>query len=194
MKNKAEKSVSERAVEAQANKVDLATEMGLTKAEFKVISDFNELLMKRIEAAPVEPITAKAETLSQAKFPNNDSAQREIDVIAIEDRALEFVLNSALGYPSLNLRKPAPVEDAGNQLSSVEIRLMSSPGDEDLQRLLAKKIAWFSQMRCQREFKNQLSPVFTTLHRLHRGYDYQGKEGVVDAVANANSVLAALTG
>ena len=166
----------------------------MTKPELKIISDFNELLLKRLDAAPVEAVTAKAEKLSQMKFANNKSAQNEIDVNGIEERAMKYVVDTALGYPSLNLRKPAPVDDAANQLAAAEVRLLTSPADEELEIALAKKISWYSQMRCQHEFKTQLSPVFSALHRLHRSFDFQGKTTAVSTPVGTQSVLNQLTG
>lgn len=179
---KKDKTLSERAVEAQANKTDIAEETGLTPAELKIVMAYVGLCQKRIDLAAVEPFTAAAETHIRMKFPNNDEAVETIDQNWICDKALKFVEDSAFGYPAGNLSKPAPIDDAKNQFARASAQCTASPGDNSREVSYAKQLRWMAQMQVQQEYKNALAPVFDAVHWVHRGFRWQAPDRTMDAV------------
>lgn len=181
---KKEKTLTERANEAQANQTDLAGELGLTKAEVKIITDFSNLCRKRTDSAPVDPMLSAAELLIQKRFPNNQDAQEKINQNKIDDDALKFVENSCFGYPSSNLLKPAPVEKAKEDVIGASHRLLSSPDDRDREVSYANAVRWLTQMQVQQQYKDALGPIFEALHRIHRGYKFNAPDRTQNAVEN----------
>lgn len=179
---KKDQTVSERAVAAQANKTDLADELGLTKAEVKTITDFSNLLRTRQESAPVDPMLSAVELHIQQKFPNNSEAQDSIDQTRIDDEALRYVENSCLGYPSSNLLKPAPVDKAKEDVVRASHRILASPNDADREVSYAKSMRWLTQMQVQQQYKDALGPIFDALHRIHRGYRFNAPDRTQEAV------------
>jgi len=194
MTKKTEKTLSERAVEAQANTTDLASELGLTKDELKTITAFEKLLQARIDAAPVDPMLSAAELHIQKKFPNNSEAQGEIDQHEVDRRALEYVENSCLGYPSSNLMKPAPVEKAKQDVIAASHRILASPNDANREVSYAKALRWLTQMQVQQQYKDALGPIFDALHRVHRGYRFNAPDKTQEAVATTDEALNILMG
>lgn len=184
MTNKDSKSQTERAQEVQANSTPLAQELGLTEDELTTITAFCGIIQNRIDAAPIEPFLAEAELHIRTKFPNNQDAQDLIDQNQIEDRALKFVEDSALGYPSGNLAKPAPVADAKNQVNRANVQCIASPADTDRQCSYAKSIRWLAQVTVQQAFKDALEPVFNGVHQVHRGYKWTAPDQTQKAVTS----------
>jgi hypothetical protein len=178
---KKDKTMNERAVEAQANKTDVCEELGLTKDEVKIITDYVGLCQKRINQAPVEPISSKAELVVQKKFPNNDEAQSTCTGTVIDDAALKYVEDAAFGYPAGNLEKPAPIEDAKQQMIRASTRLIASPSDRYREISYAKAVKWFAQMQVQQQYKDALSPVLQAVHHIHRGYKWQAPDQTQNA-------------
>lgn len=188
MTKKTEKTLSERAVEAQANTTDLAEELGLTKAELKTIRDFESLIQSRIDAAPVDPMLSAAELHISKKFPNNSEAKDAIDQHDIDRRALEYVENTCLGYPSSNLMKPAPIEKAKNDVIAASHRILASPNDDAREVSYAKALRWLTQMQVQQQYKDALGPVFDALHRVHRGYKFNAPDRTQEAATTDESL------
>lgn len=182
MTKKDEKTLSERAVEAQANKTDLASELGLTKDEIKTVTDFSNLIQSRVDAAPVDPLLSAVELHIQQKFPNNAEAKNEIDQTQIDDDALRYVENSCLGYPSSNLSKPAPIHKAKEDVIRASHRILASPNDANREVSYAKAMRWLTQMQVQQQYKDALGPIFEALHRIHRGYKFNAPDRTQEAV------------
>lgn len=182
MTKKDEKTLSERAVEAQANKTDLCAELGLTKDELKIITAYVGVIQKRINSAPVEPYTSAAELTVAKKFPNNDEAQCIIDQNMIDDAALKYVEDSAFGYPAGNLAKAAPIEDAKSQFARASAQCIASPSDKGREIGYAKSVRWLTQMQVQQQYKDALNPVLQAVHQVHRGYRWQAPDRTQSAV------------
>lgn len=191
MTSKSSKTLSERAVEAQANKTDICEELGLTKDEMKVISAYVSLIRDRINSAPVETLTAAAEKTIRKKFPNNERALEVVDQNIIDDAALKYVEDSAFGYPAGNLSKPAPVSEAKTQLARASAQVVASPADEYREVSYAKALKWLAQMQVQQQYKDALSPVMHAVHHLHRGYKWQAADRT-EAAVPADESLAIL--
>ena len=185
---KKDETLSERAVKAQANKTDVCEELGLTKAEVKTVTDYVNLCAKRINQAPVEPISSKAELAVQKKFPNNDEAQALCTGTVIDDAALKYVEDAAFGYPAGNLEKPAPIEDAKSQLIRASTRLMASQSDRYREISYAKAVKWFAQMQVQQKYKDALGPILQAVHHIHRGYKWQAPDQTQDATTGDDIV------
>ncbi len=192
MTSKDTKTVSERAVEAQANKTDLATELGLSKDEIKIITAYCGLLQKRIDLAPVEPVLGAVELHIQKKFPNNSRAQDEIDTHKVDDSALKYVEDSAIGYPAGNLEKPAPIDNAKSQVARASTQMIASPDDQDRQVSYAKSVRWLAQMQVQGMYKEALNPVFQAVHQIHRGYKWTAPDKTNSAAITDDESLAVL--
>ena len=170
-------------VEAQANITDVATTVGISPAEQKIIQAYVDLCSDRIKAAPAEILTAEAETCIRKKFPNNDKAIETVEQTAIYDESLKFVEDSAFGFPVGNLRKASPIEKAKRDFAIAAQRVASSPADPEREISYAKALRWRAKMKGQQGFKDVLGPVFDVFHHARRGYQYIAPDQTVSAVA-----------
>jgi len=184
MNTRTEKADSDRQVEVQANlSKSIAETLGITGDDLEIIQAYVGLLSKRIEAAPVAPIVAEAETHIRKKFPNNDKALEQVDPTKIDDEALKYVEDSAFGFPVGNLRTPAPIDKAKTDFGMASTRVIASPADTDRELSYAKALRWLAKMRVQQVYKDALSPIFEIVHHERRGYRYAKPDETVEAIA-----------
>lgn len=188
MTKKTQQSLSERAVEAQANKINLADELGLTKEEFKTISAFAALIAKRMDAAPIEPLLSAAEFHIGKRFPNNAEAVEVIDADYICTMASSYVEKSSMGYSAGNMEKPAPIDDAKSKFARASTRVTASPGDKDREVSYAKQLRWLTQMQVQQAYKDALNPVFQAVYWIHTGQKYNAPDRTQEAVSADESL------
>jgi len=192
MSKKAEQTISERAVEAEAKHSELPSELGLSNDEFEVVQAFATLIEDRVIAAPVEPFIAEAETHIRKKFPNNEAAIDAVCEFNIDAKSLEFVERYSLGSAVGNLRRPPKLDEAKIQLAKASTRIVASPADQDRQVQYAKSIRWLAQMKVQAEYKLALEPLFHAVYRIQTGMLYNAPDQTVDAVP-ADDTLNLLT-
>jgi hypothetical protein len=188
MNTKAKKSVSERAVEAQAKQDKLADELGVSNDELTVIRSFVELISDRVDAAPTEPFVSSAETHIKKRMLNNDEAIQALGVDMIEPRALEWVEDNSIGRAIGGLTYPAPLDKAKQSLAGAARRLTASPGDAAVEVSYAKAVRWLSQMQCQAQYKEAIAPIFQAVYRIHRGALYAAPDQTVQATSSDESL------
>lgn len=188
MTKKSEKSVSERAVEAQAKQDELANELGVSNDELTIVRSFVELLVNRVDAAPTEPFVSSAETHIKKRMLNNDEAIQALGVDMIEHRALEWVEDNSIGRAIGGLTYPAPLDKAKQSLAGAARRLTASPGDPAVEVSYAKAVRWLSQMQCQAQYKEALAPIFQAVYRIHRGSLYAAPDQTEAATTSDESL------
>ncbi len=188
MISKSKKSVSERAVEAQAKQDKLAAELGISNDELTIVQSFVGLLVDRFDGAATEPYVSSAETHIKKRMPNNDEAIEALQTDMIEVRAQEWVEDNSIGRAIGGLTYPAPLDKAKTSLAGAARRLTASPGDANLEVSYAKAVRWLSQMQCQAHYKEALAPIFQAVYRIHRGAFYAAPEKTVSAETSDESL------
>jgi len=188
MNTRTDKAMSERAVVAQENTIEVAETLGITKQELKTICDYVALCDKRIKKAAVEPITAEAELHIRTKFPNNDKALEKVVQTEIDDDALKYVEDSCFGFPAGSLDRPSPIPKAKTDFTSAVMRCVASPSDKDREISYAKALKWLAQMRVQQEYKDALNPVFQMVHHERRGFKWAAEDKTQLAVTTDDSL------
>lgn len=188
MSKKSEKSKSELAVEAQAKQDELANELGVTSDELAVIQSFSAIVVNRMQAAPTEPYVSAAETHIMKRFPNNQEAIEALQVDNIEHFAQTWVEDCSIGRAIGGLTFPAPLDKAKTGLAGASRRLNTSPGDEAAEVNYAKATKWLTQMQCQSQYKEALTPIFEALYRVQTGSFYKAPEKTEAAVTGDDSL------
>ena len=188
MNAKTKKSVSERAVEAQAKQDKLANELGVLNDELAIVQSFVGLLVDRFDTAATEPFVSSAETHIKKKMLNNDEAIQALGVDMIETRAQEWVEDNSIGRAIGGLTYPAPLDKAKTSLAGAARRLTASPGDANLEVSYAKAVRWLAQMQCQAQYKEALAPIFEAVYRIHRGAFYAAPDKTESATTSDESL------
>lgn len=188
MTKQSEKSVSERAVEAQAKQDKLANELGVSNDELAIVQSFVGLLVDRFDGAATEPFVSSSETHIKKRMPNNDEAIQALGVDMIEHRAQEWVEDNSIGRAIGGLTYPAPLDKAKTSLAGAARRLTASPGDEAVEVSYAKAVRWLAQMQCQAQYKEALAPIFQAVYRIHRGAFYAAPDQTVSATTSDESL------